>query len=111
MVRQYPVIRKQHIPPPRNPKLFKRGQAVCNRSPLPRCTPVPAVEINLELDGGTDLEGMGTAWIGDRIYQPTLDEVLLGTYMGETPNTYYAKKMYYPIGRYPSPVPSASKTP
>ena len=41
---------------------------------------------------------MGTAWIGDRIYQPTLDEVLLGTYMGETPNTYYAKKMYYPIG-------------
>lgn len=46
----------------------------------------------------TDLEGMGTAWIGDRIYQPTLDEVLLGTYMGETPNTYYAKKMYYPIG-------------
>ncbi len=45
-----------------------------------------------------DLEKMGIEWIGNRIYQPTLDEVLIGTYTDKTPNTYYAKKMYYPIG-------------
>lgn len=46
----------------------------------------------------TSLEGIGLGWIGNRIYQPTLNEVLMGTYTDETPNTYYAKKMYYPIG-------------
>lgn len=46
----------------------------------------------------TDLEDMGVGWIGNRIYQPTLEEVLMGTYTDDTPNTYYAQKMYYPIG-------------
>ncbi len=46
----------------------------------------------------TDLEKIGVEWISNRIYQPTLDEVLMGTYTDKIPNTYYATKMYYPIG-------------
>jgi protoporphyrinogen oxidase len=37
-----------------------------------------------------------TKWIGERLYRPTLEEVLRGSSEFDTPNTYYAKKMYYP---------------
>ncbi len=44
----------------------------------------------------TPLEELGTDWIGNRIYQPSLEEVLYGSYSSRTPNTYYAKEMRYP---------------
>lgn len=44
----------------------------------------------------TDLEALGVEWIGDRIYQPSLEEILYGSYTNETPNTYYAPEMKYP---------------
>ena len=43
------------------------------------------------------LDELGISWIGNRIYQPTLEEVLYGSYTQETPNTYYAKEMRYPL--------------
>lgn len=43
------------------------------------------------------LDELGISWIGNRIYQPTLEEVLYGSYTQETPNTYYAKEMRYPV--------------
>lgn len=49
----------------------------------------------------TKLEDLGIDWIGKRIYRPSLDEVLYGSYTNDTPNTYYAKEMRYPkIGGY-----------
>lgn len=40
-------------------------------------------------------------WVGNRMYQPSLKEVLTGAMTDETPNTYYAKEMRYPrIGGY-----------
>lgn len=43
-----------------------------------------------------DPEELDTCWIGARIYQPSLDEILYGSYTGETLNTYYAPEMRYP---------------
>lgn len=43
------------------------------------------------------LNELEIGWIGKRIYQPTLDEILYGSYTDETPNTYYAPEMRYPI--------------
>ena len=43
-----------------------------------------------------DLKNLGTNWIGNRMYRPTLDEILNGAFTDETPNTYYAKEMRYP---------------
>lgn len=40
-----------------------------------------------------DLE---TKWIGNRLYQPSVEEVLQGAYSENTPITYYAKEMRYP---------------
>lgn len=40
-----------------------------------------------------DLE---TKWVGNRLYQPSLDEVIKGSETFETPVTYYAKEMRYP---------------
>jgi protoporphyrinogen oxidase len=37
-----------------------------------------------------------TKWIGDRLYQPSIDEVIAGSKTYETPVTYYAKEMRYP---------------
>lgn len=37
-----------------------------------------------------------TEWVGNRVYQPSLDEVIVGSQMSETPITYYAKEMRYP---------------
>lgn len=40
-------------------------------------------------------------WVGNRMYKPSLKEVLTGAMTDETPNTYYAKEMRYPrIGGY-----------
>lgn len=35
-------------------------------------------------------------WVGSRMYQPNIEEVLRGAMTDETPNTYYAKEMRYP---------------
>lgn len=37
-----------------------------------------------------------TEWVGTRIYQPSVDEVVAGSKTSETPVTYYAKEMRYP---------------
>ncbi len=38
-----------------------------------------------------------TNWIGNRMYRPDLEEVLRGAMTGDTPNTYYAQEMRYPV--------------
>ena len=43
-----------------------------------------------------DAEMLSTLWCGNRLYQPTIEEVLRGSFTDKTPNTYYAKKMFYP---------------
>lgn len=43
-----------------------------------------------------EAKNMGTSWLGNRMYRPSLEEVLLGAMTSETPNTYYAKEMRYP---------------
>lgn len=40
-----------------------------------------------------DLE---TKWVGNRLYQPSLEEVIKGAESPDTPITYYAKEMRYP---------------
>ena len=37
-----------------------------------------------------------TEWVGQRVYQPSVEEVIAGSKTAETPNTYYAKEMRYP---------------
>lgn len=37
-----------------------------------------------------------TKWVGQRMYQPSLEEVIKGSETCETPVTYYAKEMRYP---------------
>ena len=37
-----------------------------------------------------------TEWVGNRVYQPSLDEVIAGCQTPDTPVTYYAKEMRYP---------------
>ena len=37
-----------------------------------------------------------TEWVGKRVYQPSVDEVIAGSKTAETPVTYYAKEMRYP---------------
>jgi len=37
-----------------------------------------------------------TEWVGKRLYQPSVDEVIQGSKSAETPMTYYAKEMRYP---------------
>ena len=41
-------------------------------------------------------EQLSTEWIGNRLYKPTLDEVLLGAMTDQTPLTYYLPEMFYP---------------
>lgn len=45
---------------------------------------------------GYEANQLTTDWISNRIYTPTIDELLYGSYTDETPNTYYAKEMRYP---------------
>jgi len=40
---------------------------------------------------------LSTTWVGNRMYQPNIKEVLKGAFEKETPNTYYAKEMRYPV--------------
>jgi len=35
-------------------------------------------------------------WVGQRVYQPSVEEVITGSKVSETPNTYYANEMRYP---------------
>lgn len=44
----------------------------------------------------TEARGLETRWIGKRIYQPSIEEVVRGAESPETPVTYYAKEMRYP---------------
>lgn len=43
-----------------------------------------------------EAKALGTSWIGERMYRPSLQEVLTGAMSEETPNTYYADEMRYP---------------
>ena len=44
-----------------------------------------------------EAKNMGTAWVGDRIYHPAMDEIKSGMNTSDTPVTYYAKEMRYPV--------------
>lgn len=37
-----------------------------------------------------------TEWVGQRVYQPSIEEVIEGSKTNDTPITYYAKEMRYP---------------
>jgi protoporphyrinogen oxidase len=39
---------------------------------------------------------MSSAWVGNRLYRPSLDEVLFGAMTDRTPSTYYLPEMLYP---------------
>ncbi len=41
-------------------------------------------------------ENLSTEWIGNRLYRPSLEEVLLGAMTEKTPSTYYLPEMLYP---------------
>lgn len=41
-------------------------------------------------------EELSVDWITNRMYQPSIDEVLIGALTPDTPNTYYAEEMRYP---------------
>ena len=43
-----------------------------------------------------DATRLSTEWIGNRMYRPSLEEVLLGAMTDDTPNTYYTQEMRYP---------------
>ncbi|WP_296876984.1 NAD(P)-binding protein [Thomasclavelia sp.] len=45
---------------------------------------------------GVEARELETKWVGNRVYQPTFDEILEGMNTQETPITYYAKEMRYP---------------
>lgn len=45
---------------------------------------------------GVEAKDLETKWVGNRVYQPSMDEVLEGMKTSETPVTYYAKEMRYP---------------
>ena len=44
-----------------------------------------------------EAKNMETKWVGNRIYQPTIEEIREGMNTSETPVTYYAKEMRYPV--------------
>lgn len=44
----------------------------------------------------TEAINLETKWIGSRLYQPSIDEVIQGAHSDDTPVTYYAKEMRYP---------------
>ncbi len=44
-----------------------------------------------------DAKDLSTNWVGNRMYKPNIEEVLLGAFSNNTPNTYYAEDMRYPI--------------
>lgn len=44
----------------------------------------------------TEASDLETRWVGKRLYQPSLDEVVRGSETADTPITYYSKEMHYP---------------
>jgi protoporphyrinogen oxidase len=44
-----------------------------------------------------DAKDLSITWVGNRMYQPNIKEVLKGAFESETPNTYYASEMRYPV--------------
>lgn len=44
-----------------------------------------------------DAENLSLSWIENRIYTPSFEEVIHGAMSDNTPNTYYAKEMRYPV--------------
>lgn len=44
-----------------------------------------------------DASKLGLEWIGNRMYRPSVEEVLRGAMTANTENVYYAKEMRYPI--------------
>lgn len=46
---------------------------------------------------GKEAKYLSTKWVGSRMYKPNYEEVKLGMLTLNTPNTYYAPKMYYPV--------------
>lgn len=44
----------------------------------------------------TDAEKMSTSWIGNRLKRTDFEEILFGSYTGNTENGYYASEMRYP---------------
>lgn len=48
-----------------------------------------------------EAKNLETKWVGNRLYQPSLEEVIKGAEYSDTPITYYAKEMRYPkVGGY-----------
>ena len=43
-----------------------------------------------------EANNLETKWVGSRLYQPSIEEVIQGAYSDDTPVTYYAKEMRYP---------------
>ncbi len=43
-----------------------------------------------------EAKNLETRWVGNRLYQPSLEEVIQGANTSDTPVTYYAKEMRYP---------------
>ncbi len=41
-------------------------------------------------------ERLSTKWIGNRLYRPSLEEVLFGAMTDKTPSTYYLPELFYP---------------
>ena len=44
-----------------------------------------------------DAHEIEPSWVGEKMYRPNLEEVLLGAMTPDTPNTYYADEMRYPV--------------
>ena len=44
----------------------------------------------------SEAKDLETKWVGNRLYRPTLEEVIAGAESDDTPVTYYAKVMGYP---------------
>lgn len=50
-----------------------------------------------------EAKDLSITWVGNRMYQPNIKEVIKGAFENDTPNTYYAKEMRYPkVGGYKS---------
>jgi len=43
-----------------------------------------------------EAKDLSTTWMGPRMYQPNIEEVLLGSYTTDTPNKYYVDSFRYP---------------
>lgn len=46
---------------------------------------------------GVEAKELETKWVENRMYKPSIEEVKEGMQTTDTPVTYYAKKMYYPV--------------